>query len=182
MRSEDGTVEAELRHQVEQLELWKQLAWCNIIFTLLLASWMIWGSFKSENAVHGEMRVHRVVVIDDANKERIVIAAPLKELPVVNGKTSKRRVGVSAAIQFKEADGTERGGIALEDDGSFMFGIDDERGRERAHLFYIPNRGSAVYLQAPGAKTVSLADPPANAGQPGLQIVSSDRAITKQWP
>lgn len=72
--------------------------------------------------------------------------------------------------------------MALEDDGSFMFGIDDERGRERAHLFYIPNRGLAVYLQSPGANTVSLADPLANNGEPGLQIVSSDKAITEQWP
>jgi len=38
-----------------------------------------------------------------------------------------------------------------------MFGIDDETGRERAHLYYIPNRGSGVYLQGENSKeTVSL--------------------------
>lgn len=148
----------------------------------MLASWLVWTNSKSVGIVRGEMRVHRIIVIDDANKERIVIAAPLQEPPVVNGRASRRRVGVSAAIQFKEADGTERGGIALQEDGSFMFGIDDEHGRERAHLFYIPKRGAAVYLQSPGAKSVSLSDPPANGSEPSLQIVSSDEAVTEQWP
>ena len=123
-----------------------------------------------------------MVVIDDAGKERIVIAAPLNDRPLVNGREGTRRVGVSAAIQFKEADGTERGGIALEEDGSFMFGIDDEHGHERAHLFYIPKRGSALYLQSPQAKTVSLLDPPAGVGEPNLQILSSAEATLEQWP
>lgn len=171
-----------LGERVARLERWKNFALFNLFCTLLLISWVVWKFSKWENGVRGEVRVHRIVVIDDANKERIVIAAPLNELPIVNGRESKRRVGVSAAIQFKEADGTERGGVALEQDGSFMFGIDDEHGRERAHLFYIPNRGSAVYLQSPGAKTVSLADPPLNGGEPSLQIVSGDGAVTSRWP
>ena len=171
-----------LRQKVAQLERWKSVAWLNLACTLLLASWAVWESSKAKHSDQDALRVHRIVVMDDENKERIVIAAPLKELPVVNGRASQRRVGVSAAIQFKEADGTERGGIALEEDGSFMFGIDDEHGRERAHLFYIPKRGSAVYLQSPGAKSVSLSDPPAGHGEPSLQIVSSDQAVTEQWP
>jgi hypothetical protein len=62
-----------------------------------------------------------------------VIAAPLPD-PVVNGKTVKRRNIVFAGVQFKDLDGNERGGIAALDDGSMMFGIDDEVGRER-HTF-----------------------------------------------
>jgi len=179
---QDMTEEASLRQRVARLERWKNFAWFNLVCTLVLASWVVSKSSGSEHSNQDELRVHRIVVIDDANKERIVIAAPLKELPVVNGRASKRRVGVSAAIQFKEADGTERGGIALEEDGSFMFGIDDEHGRERAHLFYIPKRGAAVFLQSPGAKTVSLSDPPANDGEPSLRIVSGDDAVIEQWP
>jgi hypothetical protein len=179
---EDMSHEDSLRQRVARLERWKSFACFNLVCTLLLVCWVVWKISKSEDTVRGEVRVHRIVVIDDANKERIVIAAPLKELPIVNGRESKRRVAVSAAIQFKEADGTERGGVALEEDGSFMFGIDDEHGRERAHLFYIPDRGSAVYLQSPGAKTVSLVDPPVNGGEPSLQIVSSDEAVTTKWP
>jgi hypothetical protein len=75
----------------------------------------------------------------------------------VNGKVQHRVRVVSAAVQFKAPDGTEQGGIAMSDDGSFMFGIDDESGRERAHLYYIPKRGSGIYLQGENNKeTVSL--------------------------
>jgi hypothetical protein len=182
MSVEDMPEKAALRRRIARLERWKAFALLNLVFTLLIASLTVWKLSRSEDSVHGEVRVHRIVVVDDANKERIVIAAPLKELPIVNGQAGKRHVGVSAAIQFKEADGTERGGIALEKDGSFMFGIDDEHGRERAHLFYIPNRGSALYLQSPGAKTVSLVDPPNKGGEPSLKIVSGDEAVTAQWP
>jgi hypothetical protein len=40
----------------------------------------------------------------------------------------------------------------------------------------------AEAVQSPGAKAVSLADPPANNGEPSLQIVSSDEAVTDQGP
>ena len=106
------------------------------------------------------LHAHRLVIVDDSGKERIVLAAPLAGDAIVDCRSQKRRVGVSAPVQFKEADGTERGGIALEDDGSMMFGIDDEHGRERAHLYYIPKRGSGVYLQSlKGGQTLSLLNP-----------------------
>jgi hypothetical protein len=63
------------------LERWKSFAWFNLVCTLLFASWVVWKISKSEDSVRGEVRVHRIVVIDDADKERIVIAAPLKDLP-----------------------------------------------------------------------------------------------------
>jgi hypothetical protein len=38
-----------------------------------------------------------------------------------------------------------------------IFGIDDERGHERAHLYYLPKRGSGVFLTGENEKqTVSL--------------------------
>lgn len=77
--------------------------------------------------------------MDVAGKERIVIAAPIPD-PIVDGKAVERRVVVCAGIQFKDPDGTERGGIASEEDGSFMFGIDDTSGHERAHLLH-PDSG-----------------------------------------
>src|SRR2546429_63377 len=38
-------------------------------------------------------------------------------------------------------------GIALLDDGSAVVGIDDQSGRERAHLYFIPTRGAGLLLQ-----------------------------------
>jgi hypothetical protein len=43
------------------------------------------------------LRVRKLVVLDEAGKERIVIAAPIPD-PVVDGKTVKRRVAVGAGI------------------------------------------------------------------------------------
>jgi hypothetical protein len=49
--------------------------------------------------VSDTIRLHKLVVLDQEGKERIVIAAPLAE-PLVNGRRMKRRTGVSAgAIQ-----------------------------------------------------------------------------------
>ena len=120
--------------------------------------------------------------LDQEGKERIVIAAPLPD-PLVNGRRMKRRTGVSAGVQFKDPDGTERGGIASEDDGSFMFGIDDERGKERAHLYYIPNRGSGVLLQGEnGSQALSLLNPPGLVDSPKLEITDPSGKPKTDFP
>jgi hypothetical protein len=52
-----------------------------------------------------------------------------------------------------------------------MFGIDDERGNERAHLYYIPKRGSGVYLQGDnGRQVLSLLNPRGVIDSPRLEI------------
>jgi hypothetical protein len=111
-----------------------------------------------------------------------VIAAPLPD-PLVNGRRMKRRTGVSAEVQFKDPDGTERGGIASEDDGSFIFGIDDERGKERAHLYYIPKRGSGVFLQGEnGSQALSLLNPPGLVDSPRLEITDPSGKLKADFP
>lgn len=118
------------------------------------------------------LRVRELIVVDDAGKERIVIGAPIPN-PVVDGRAAKRRVLVTAGIQFKDPDGTERGGIASQEDGSFMFGIDDASGHERAHLYYIPSRGSGVFLQSgSGSKTLSLLNPSGSNQDPKIEILN----------
>ena len=118
---------------------------------------LLWTkNFGVEQAQFQKLRLRELDIVDQKGRERIVIASPLPD-PIVNGKAGHRIRVVSAAVQFKAPDGTEQGGIALSDDGSFMFGIDDKAGRERAHLYYIPKRGSGVYLQGESSKeTVSL--------------------------
>jgi hypothetical protein len=137
---------------------------------------------RGPQAVSDTLRVRQLVILDSEGRERIVIASPLPD-PVVNGKTLRRRTVVSAGVQFKDPDGTERGGIASEEDGSFMFGIDDERGNERAHLYYIPKRGSGVYLQSGrGSETVSLLLPQAANNRAGLQITDPSGTSVADFP
>ena len=171
-----------LEERLQRSERWVQLSaigWC-VTATLLLSA-------ISTSTVHGrqtqteQLRVRELDIVDEQGRERIVLAAPLPD-PVVNGKVEKRIRVVSAGVQFKALDGTERGGIAASDDGSFMFGIDDEAGRERAHLYYIPKRGSGVYLQGENDKeTVSLLLP--NGGHdPSLIMTDEAGKHTAELP
>jgi hypothetical protein len=90
---------------------------------------------------------------------------------MINGKTLRRKTQVTAGVQFKDGNGTERGGIAALADGGFLFGIDDESGKERAHLYYLPDRGSGLFLQKPfGTETISVVIP-ADGNSPKLEIV-----------
>ncbi len=119
-----------LGERVARLERWKNFALFNLFCTLLLISWVVWKFSKWENGVRGEVRVHRIVVIDDANKERIVIAASLNELPIVNGRESKRRSEFQRRYSSKRLMVLNVVELPWSKSGSFMFGIDDEHGRK----------------------------------------------------
>jgi hypothetical protein len=167
-----------LERRLKTFERWISFILICGIATIGFLSVRLLQTPRGPQDVPDTLRVRQLIVLDSEGKERIVIASPLPD-PVMNGKRLRRRTVVSAGVQFKDPDGTERGGIASEEDGSFMFGIDDERGKERAHLYYIPKRGSGVYLQSDkGSETVSLLLPQGEKDRPGLQITDpSGRAI-----
>jgi hypothetical protein len=104
------------------------------------------------------LRVRKLIVVDEKGAERIVIAAPLPDAQVL-GKRLPRRSAANG-IQINDTAGNERGGIVMLDDGSFIVGIDDEQCRERAHMYYIPKKGSGIYLQDGKERaSISLAIP-----------------------
>lgn len=150
-------------HRTESSLRFHKLGWTLIaaLVIFLLGSYRF-GALEAQSAQPQKLRLRELDIVDDKGRERIVIAAPLPEV-IVDGKVGHRIREVSAAIQFKSPNGNEQGGIALSDDGSMIVGIDDERGHERAHLYYIPKRGSGVFLTGEnGVQTVSLLLP--NAG------------------
>jgi hypothetical protein len=171
-----------LEARIRRTERWQRIGFVGWILTIALVAILFIREFHFPKRSPGTIQVHRLVVLDDSDKERIVIAAPLPD-PVVDGMTRRRRTGVSAGVQFKDPDGTERGGIAAGEDGSFMFGIDDQQGHERAHLYFIPTRGSGVYLQSDkGNETLSLLNPRGPGGGPRLEIIDSGGTIVSQFP
>lgn len=146
-------LESRLRHAERRL-LIGAIAYTLLAVTVLVL--LCSYGFGVAHAQSQKLRLRELDIVDENGRERIVIASPLPD-PVVNGAKGHRARVVSAAVQFKSPEGNEQGGIALSDDGSFMFGIDDEHGRERAHLYYIPNRGSGLLLQGENNReTVSL--------------------------
>jgi hypothetical protein len=153
IQSQLDLLERRLRH-AERWSLFNRVGWTILAVVVLVLLWT--NNHGVAQAQSQKLRLRELDIVDEQGRERIVIAAPLPD-PEVNGKVGHHARVVSAAVQFKAANGNEQGGIALSDDGSFMFGIDDENGRERAHLYYIPKQGSGVFLQGENSKeTVSL--------------------------
>jgi hypothetical protein len=183
MESELDALKLEsLEKRLRTSERWIKLSMFGWVATLVLMVAIISTSnVHARDSQPDKLRVRELTIVDEQGRERIVIAAPLPD-PVMNGKVQKRIRVVAAGVQFKGPDGIERGGIAESDDGSFMFGIDDETGRERAHLYYIPTRGSGVYLQGENNKeTVSLLIP--NGGQnPKLVMTNQAGTSTAEMP
>jgi hypothetical protein len=79
------------------------VAWLATLLIVLVTVYGFGGT-RSDS-----IRVRRLVVVDENGQERIVIAAPIPD-PMVNGEVRRRRTVVSAGVQFKDPNGTERGG------------------------------------------------------------------------
>jgi hypothetical protein len=170
-----GSQLALLEGRLRRTERWvrfNKIGWTLLaVLVLLLIGTDPFGVVKAQSQQPQKLRLRELDIVDEQGRERIVIAAPLPEA-VVDGKAGHRVRVVSAAVQFKSPNGNEQGGIALSDDGSMIFGIDDERGHERAHLYYLPKRGSGVFLTGEnGRETVSLIVPK-GGGDPSLEMTN----------
>ena len=139
------------------------------------------GVAQSRSQLVQKIRVRELDIVDEKGRERIVIAAPLPE-PLVDGKVGHRVRPISAAVQFKAANGNEQGGIAMSDDGTMLVGIDDERGHERAHLYYIPKRGSGVALTGENGTQLAMLSIPSGGADPTLSITDKAGKVILQLP
>jgi hypothetical protein len=130
--------------------------WLLTLLMLLLSAWTLRSQAAQQPKAQPEvLRVRQLVVVDEKDTDRIVLGAPVPG-PQVRGKRLKRR-SPGTGIQANDASGNERAGLAILDDGSVVMGIDDELGRERAHLYFIPKRGSGMLLQGEkGSEKISL--------------------------
>lgn len=175
-------LEGRLRRTEHRAQLHKA-AWVMLAIALALVFFGTerLGVAQAESQPLQKIRVRELDIVDENGRERIVIAAPLPE-PLVDGKVAHRVRPVSAAVQFKAANGNEQGGIAMSDDGSMLVGIDDERGHERAHLYYLPKRGSGVALTGEnGTQSASLLIP--NGGvNPTLSMTNTAGKVILQLP
>jgi hypothetical protein len=170
-----------LRRTERQAQL-HRVGWIMLTIALILVSWTEHLSVaQAQSQPVQKLRIRELDVVDEKGRERIVIAAPLPE-PVVDGKVGHRVRAISAAVQFKAANGNEQGGIAMSDDGSMLVGIDDERGHERAHLYYLPKRGSGVFLTGEnGTQSVSLSLPN-GGGDPSLNMTDKAGKVILELP
>jgi hypothetical protein len=64
-----------------------------------------------------------------------------------------------------------------------MFGIDDTSGHERAHLYYIPSRGSGVILQNEcGSESLSLLNPSDSNENQKIEIRDGAGNVVAEFP
>jgi hypothetical protein len=161
-----------------KLEHWAKLmvvGWLATVVLLLSSAWVPLppAAAQDPKGTTDVIRTRQLVVVDDKGTHRIVIG-PVPD-PQIMGKRMKRRTA-GTGIQLNDAGGNERGGLAMLDDGSVVVGIDDETGRERAHLYFIPKRGSGLLLQGEGRETMSLSVPPQEEQSASPQFEITNRA------
>lgn len=163
-------IEARATH----LERWLKFAvlvWLTTVALLLASAWMPLPQAVAQGT-RDVLRARQFVIVDEKGTDRIVIG-PVPD-PQIMGKRMKRR-SAGTGIQLNDAKGNERGGLAIMDDGSVVVGIDDEAGRERAHLYFIPKKGSGLLLQGEsGKQTISLSVPPEGEQSASPQLEMTD--------
>ena len=166
-----------IERQAKRLARWLKLvvyAWLLTLFLLLLSAWT-WGSKAAQesNTQKDVLRVRQLIVVDEKGIDRIVIG-PTPDAQIMGKRVKRRSPG--NGIQFNDEKGNERAGIGLLEDGSAVVGIDDQSGRERAHLYFIPTRGAGLLLQD-GKETekISLLIPADGEQSAGPKLEMTDK-------
>ncbi|HKN62086.1 MAG TPA: hypothetical protein VJW93_12975 [Candidatus Acidoferrales bacterium] len=107
---------------------------------ILLAVFLLTG-WQSVQAPQENLKTHALSIVDSSGVVRLTLGAPVPN-PVVEGKTKERRSPATGII-FSDAEGNERGGIGMLDDGSMNFCFDDAK-TERNCLFFMPKFGNGI--------------------------------------
>jgi hypothetical protein len=133
----------ELTNRVERLE--RRLKWIVggwiLSITLLVMLFLV---PRAQTAQPPErLTLRSLAVIDEKGIERIRIAAPLPDA-TEGGKPQQRRSPASG-IQLNDANGNERGGLAMLDDGTLTLCF-DSKSAEAACMYVMPSgeRGFVV--------------------------------------
>jgi hypothetical protein len=91
------------------------------------------------------LKTRGVIIVDDRNRQRVIIGAPVPDPPV----EGRKRVSPGHGMIILDPEGYERFGVGLMDNGQMGMGFDappgkgDDRNRERLH-FVADNDGGAM--------------------------------------
>lgn len=138
-----------LDRRVRRLERGRQRErWLYLVATSVLLVGACSSPGQLPRAADDVLRVRGLVVVDEAGTERIVLGAPLPDPP-----GDGQRVAASTGIAINDADGRERFGVGLMENGVFNMGFDgppgtgDDRNRERVNIGVTPDgRGYIRFL------------------------------------
>jgi hypothetical protein len=100
---------------------------------------------EKKNEIQPVLRTRGVVIVDEQNRERVILGAPVPD-PPKEGK----RVNPAHGIIILDQNGYERWGVGLMDNGQMAMGFDappgtgDDRNRERLHFIADPEGGAMI--------------------------------------
>ena len=137
--------------------------------TLFLVA-VVASGLSGRGQASDEVRTRRLVVVDDSNRVRVVIA---------QDPTTFRRSRAAGLTVF-DRTGTERGGLSTMDDGSVVFGMDAPLGvgapmRDRIGLVVERDGSSHVMLIDNSTRAVAKLQSD-SSGVGGVQVFSWDMA------
>ena len=84
-----------------------------------------------------------LILLDSAGRDRLALGG--YGGPQINGRVVAR-MSQAVGLVMNDAAGNERGGFALQANGTINLGLDTPDGREIASYFYTPREGAAIYF------------------------------------
>jgi hypothetical protein len=140
-------VEAEIRWRFEALE--QRLRWARAGLAtlglmcggLVVTAMLPRASSDRSSAVQDVVRAHRIIVVDEAGTERILL-----------GPAPGQRRSPQVGIMINDAKGHERFGVGIADDGLMGMGFDapvgvgDQRKRERLYIAARPDGTASLHV------------------------------------
>jgi hypothetical protein len=84
-----------------------------------------------------------LIILDEKGSDRLTLGSPTPN-PQIGGKVSKR-ISPATGIQINDANGNERSGYGIMDNGRVVLGLDHETG-EGVMLFILPDMGYSGLL------------------------------------
>jgi hypothetical protein len=157
-----------------------------VVVLWLLALGVLWSnggrpvSAQIAKPATDVLRIRQLVIVDEKGVERVVVG-PMHDARI-EGKLVKRR-SPATGVMVNDAAGNERVGLAVMEDGSAAVGIDNEHGQERAHLYWLPNRGSGLLLKGDKPKEeISLSIPREGTQLSGPTVDVSNEAGAPVYP
>ena len=95
------------------------------------------------------VRTRGVVIVDEQNRERVILGAPVPDSPR-EARDGKKRVNPAHGMIILDPNGYERFGVGLMDNGQMGMGFDappgtgDDRNRERLHFVADKDGGAMI--------------------------------------
>ena len=103
-------------------------------------------ALSKTDEVQAVIRTRGVVIVDEQNRERVILGAPVPDSPA----EGKKRINPASGMIILDPAGYERFGVGLMDNGQMGMGFDappgtgDERNRERLHFVADKDGGAMI--------------------------------------